>query len=79
MAVGARGELVAANDVGCPVVVDVVPFWIGKKGSYVGKKTCVGEAGAHEASRVAERNKAERNLFKDMGAILPVDNCKLRK
>lgn len=41
----------------------------------MGKITCVGVAGAHDVSRVADKNMAVTNLFKDMGVILPVDNA----
>ena len=75
VAVEVRGEFVAAEVVFWAVVL----FWIGKNGSYVGRITCAGVAGAHEASRRAKRKMVEVDLFKDMGAILPVDNCKPRK
>ncbi len=41
----------------------------------MGKITYVGVAGAHDVSRVADKNMAVTNLFKDMGVILPVDNA----
>ena len=72
MAVEVRGGSVAAKI----VLWAVVLFWIGRNGSYVGRNTCVGTAGAHEASRKAQRNMVEVDLFQDMGAILPVDNCR---
>jgi hypothetical protein len=77
VAVATIGEFVTAvNAEGCcPAAL----FCSGKKGSYVGKITCVGAEGVQDASRIAERNMVEMSFFKDMDAILPVDNHKAWK
>lgn len=69
VAVGTNVEFGAATTLGCPVA-----SCIGKNGSYVGKTTEVGAAGAQEENRRDKKKADTRILFKDMDAILPVEN-----
>ena len=57
VAVGTRGEVGAVvTAIGC---CPVTSFCSGKKGSYVGRISCAGVAGAQAASRIVDRNMAE--------------------